>query len=1167
MGNFFRRAIAFISGMLFMLIVLVGGIVGGAYWAYKNLTLGDVVQGTDMGDVASWTIEECIAYANDISKDPDGFTLKELEKQGFNFDDLFTSMGINVETADPKDLESLKNVTLTSLFSDGGVNELSMGILFLYIPKNEETGKYPIFSEGARKRLRQYSLGDMISADENGNLGLLSVMRSMKIGSVLSEAFDETLNLDGSYTYSATDKGLDLIANVEMGLLTDNVESGATLDLGKEFSSGYLKNLGSMSLREIVASFGATDQESFDENYNNLAILDGPIVNELFSLNPETSVYDFDFDKLLNYVNFQNILGYTVCSEDVNCKVHSNVSECDGDIYTNDGVSAEFKGLQFDLMHNVLALGISDFLEGFDFTMLVKNMYLGGAFGYVKANAPVGSDFCDINCQIQDEGHSHKFYFVDDKGEYVGSLLNQVANVSFEGALNGELDFEGILSGVKIGEILMLTYENGLWKDADGNYIDKDDLNGKIMYQLYDKTLETIGSISIDELISDVYLGEFIGLTYNELTNRWEDSKGVEADLLYGSIAGIKISELLDSPDALTNALGELYIGEFMGFEKCSNNANCLVHGEGCTLADGAWYKLENNVYVALSGIDKVLAELSFNDVLNGNFDVEDSLSTLKIGEVLGYTYDETYGWKDSNGLVIVAESLTDKVFVKLYDKTLTDFKDGGIEISTLLEDVKLGEFLGLTYTENGWKDGDNEPSLLYKKLADASVSKLLNGEEDLEALISNAYIGEFMGYVKTGENWYDNGVLVEGSNAVIANILLGDVFSGNVNIIDSVNGTQIGEILGYTYDSVDARWEDDKGAPVIAKTMTERVFVQLYDKTLTDLKDGNVKMETLLSGIKLGEFLGLTYTENGWKDGEDEPSLLYKKIADVSVSKLLTGEESLTDALSGVYVGEFLGYTKNVTDWYDNGEKVTGVYGIVANITLGDVFSGNVSLNLDSILLSDLISPNGNKILQFLCDGETTVSTIGSKINTMTIGDVVDVSNSKMLGLLADYTLEELPTAIDSLYVGEIMGYTQSGIKWYNNGEEVTGINAKIADLTVKSLGNGGFDSIDFVVGDVISDTSSGVFSLMDLSKADGTSYASVSEVPVSEIARRTTTGASKATYRQLNHAGIISFDKEAELDGIFAQEKLQGVDWRDWSVNDILNNLIAKVTTMGGR
>ena len=58
MGNFFRRAIAFISGMLFMLIVLVGGIVGGAYWAYKNLTLGDVVQGTDMGDVASWTIEE-----------------------------------------------------------------------------------------------------------------------------------------------------------------------------------------------------------------------------------------------------------------------------------------------------------------------------------------------------------------------------------------------------------------------------------------------------------------------------------------------------------------------------------------------------------------------------------------------------------------------------------------------------------------------------------------------------------------------------------------------------------------------------------------------------------------------------------------------------------------------------------------------------------------------------------------------------------------------------------------------------------------------------------------------------------------------------------------------------------------------------------------------------
>ena len=143
MGNFMRRTLAFILGMVFSLVLTLGGIAGGAYWAYKNLTIGTFTPDQEGNEMSSWTIEDLTAFILGVANDPQSITLKLLEEKGF---DIETTLGLDFSTANPQDVESLKSLAFASLTSETGLSEVDMGVLFLFIPKNEDTGKYPIFS-------------------------------------------------------------------------------------------------------------------------------------------------------------------------------------------------------------------------------------------------------------------------------------------------------------------------------------------------------------------------------------------------------------------------------------------------------------------------------------------------------------------------------------------------------------------------------------------------------------------------------------------------------------------------------------------------------------------------------------------------------------------------------------------------------------------------------------------------------------------------------------------------------------------------------------------------------------------------------------------------------------------------------------------------------------
>ncbi|MBR3803942.1 MAG: hypothetical protein IKJ14_01165 [Clostridia bacterium] len=1185
MGNFMRRTLAFFLGMIVAFALVVGALVGGGYWAFKNLTPKDVgVKEETLGGLSSMTFEEWTAFIVDIKKDPQAFTVKELEKKGFNVNSFLTTMGVDVENANPKDIESFKELAIGSMFGGGALQEVGMGVVFLFIPKNSETGKYPIFSEGARNRLRQFTLADFFGG-ETDNSGYSSVLRSMKLGSVLSSSYEEVLLPDGTFEYVSEDRGLNLLANVELGVLTDKRESG--FDIGHEVQDGYLSSLKDKELIEIIASFGSKDEETFNAKYEGLAILSGVTLGETFVWSDEQNKYAFSPEPILNCLNIGKFMGVELCTKNESCPVHENVLDCDGELYEG-GVISTKPDLEKGLLKNLAGISVVDLMSGgLDINAMLDGLYLGSAFGYKKCT---GDSSCPVHGAVDPyvncEDSIGKWF--DDTGAYVGKMFDKLSANSFVDALNGNLDIEGIINETKVGEIFGYVECSGdaycevhdlfdcsstlgNWYDSDGNPIERNDVTSKVMYQLYGKTLNDFDTLQIDELMGGIKLGEFMGYVYNEDENRWEDEGGVPADALYESIADIYITELMNNPKALTDEIGELYFGEFMKYEK-----------SGDEWLDGG---------KVVTGVNKTLADIKLSEVLDGTLDIQTELNGIKIGEILGYTYNGSI-WVDENEIPAPKTETVDKIFYEMYGKTLNDLSGGGISMEELLVNVTLGEFLGLTYddTDNRWEQSDGtKASILYSTIADVNVSALIANPNLLNDRIGTLYVGDFMGYVKSGSDWLNGSVSITGVDKIIADISLSAVLNGTLNIKDELKYVSVGDVMGLTYDGT--TWYDN-GVAIDNTDITGKVFYGIYGRSVSEF--GSLEIGDLLQGIKLGEFLGLKYESGGWKDANgDDASVLYATIADIDVPALLQDGTLITKKLETLYVGDFMGYEFNGTAWTDGGVALTGVDKLLAEISLGDVLNGTVSLDVNSLKLEDLIETNGNKVLEYLCSGGTTINGINAKVNNMTLGDVIDTNGNTMLTLLKDTSLDDLATKIDSLYIGEVMGFTRctgdsscpvhgavdclaTKDLWYERiGENwvlEVGVEARVADLQIADMDEHGIKSLEFVMGDVLThdELDHGLFALAHLGVikdeygvvTNPNEYEDVAHIPMSEFAERVSIGAEEASYAELDHAGVMHLSDEttAKLDFVFDSVHGVGV-WETWTIDRIFSEIVALI------
>ncbi len=785
MGNFMRRSLAFILGMVFMLVVLVGGIGGAAYWAYKNLKLGTLGIGDDGSELSEWTIEDTAVFVMDIVEDPEKFTISELEKRGLNVEALLSDV-IDFSSLNQQDLDALKSLPLISIFDENGLNKVNMGVVFLFLPKNEETGRYPLFSEGARSRLRQYNLGDFINEGPYGSLGAVNVLRSMKLGSVLSEAFTETYS-NGEYTYSCEDKGLNLFANVQLGMFTALIE-GADVDLGYEVMEGYLTNLKSKSLREILASFGAADDATYTQNFDKLAILGDVTLGESFVWNEELLRYELDTEKIMTFGTIGSLIGgYAVCTNSTSCPVHDDVSNCDGELYKGD-VLAEDTGLLKIMLKNLANKDVMDLAGGFEITSLFEGVMLGEALGYeisYPSDACLSDcelshehktyDYCQPNCNVD---HPHNYYFVDKDG-FVGELYNEIGNLSFEDALNGTLDIEGVIEDTTIGDVMGYRQKDGVWVDENSNEVKQDTLSEKIFYKLYGKKVGELSSVEFEELVD-----------------------------------GIKLADVL-------------------GYEKCvAETENCPVHTDICGESQPYWFKKvvagDETSYERASALYNVLCDIELDELSTNPGVIDTKLRSLYVGDLMGYSYEDGIGWTKADSGSQVPLTAIEGVMAEI---SLADILDGNFDLKNKIDDLYLSDVIDV--------DGNAILSLV----GDCKI-------KDLSSEVQSLYVGEIMGYSGYVNNWSNTSGKVTGFMAKIADLTIDDLSTPD-KLQGIIDGIVIGDVIDNYNDGVfeiidltgvtDTNGNGVDAGDVLVSDMPEKIKEGVKTATFHDLLDAGL--------------------------------------------------------------------------------------------------------------------------------------------------------------------------------------------------------------------------------------------------------------------------------------------------------------------------------------
>ncbi len=1132
MGNFTRRVIAFIMGMVVMLVTLLGGTAGAMYWAFKNLSLSKLgVMEEDASGIADATVEDLVALVLLVQSDPESFTFAKLEEQGIDVFQILESLGLDLSKADKTDYDSLKNISPFLLFSSEGLYQISFSTVFAFIPKGED-GTYPLFSEGARDALRGYSLGYLLETDNiTGEMRLFKELSTLKIGSLFPSTFTETYDsVNGEYVYLADNPAIEKFGNIKASFLTKAVSDTYVFDIGQELHEGDLEEIGKLEVADFLSDLIAGDDEDAKAQIKQtFALLGNLLVKDLFAYDEELGSYAFDMEAIFSTLSIGGFLGYVGCTESEDCPIHEGVG-CDGEWYLaciddvdcpvhgNDGCLNvdEYKKVAGEtaeelIMLNLANLNINNIIGGeFAITDIIEGVYLGHSLGYkIKEDAPNG--YCDKDCETTELHDEHNFYWVDANDEYVGELFNDVSNTPLVNAINGEgIDLEGIVNDAKLGELLGKYNKDGDWYDDSDCTIPtaNETAMEKILLSIYDKTMTEItsdGGIDLGVMLEGIKMGELMGYTYDN--GVWYDgNEALDLNELNKSIYDMEVSKLVNGDMEFDDVLDGLLLGELMGYTYDNDN--------------GVWY--DGNAVLDLSELDKALYEIDVADILNGDFEVNDVLDEMLLGELMGYTY-ESGVWYDGTEALTLNE--LDKA---LYEVAVADILNGDFEVNDVLDGLLLGELMGYTNDNGAWYD-ENDALLTLnafnKALYKVEVSKMLNGDMEIGDILDGLKMGELMGYEIKAEvgycdagcelteshkehNFYwvdENGASLKLNelDKALYRMEVSKIIDGNFEIGDILNGLMMGELMGYTYDN--GVWYDEENSEVTLNALDKA----LYKVDVSKIVDGKFVVDDILDGLKMGELMGYTYDNGAWyKDVECntkvENSTAMDKIMVSIYGKTMDDVKAglkLEEMLDGIMLGELMGYTLGEKDGYCK----------------ADCDSEEVGHKHDYYWLKDGVEQNFTKFDKTLYETLVSELVTGDKNFKSVLGDLYvgelmgntyDKDNGVWykengeeleLGIL-DKTIYEVPVTdilnnkvdfkdvLGDLYVGQLMNYTGGVGTWENNGVPVSNLNKTVADIKLEEIFSGEINfksKIDnLTLGDVIDMNSADTPTILKLLK-----------------------------------------------------------------------------------
>ena len=665
------------------------------------------------------------------------------------------------------------------------------------------------------------------------------------------------------------------------------------------------------------------------------------------------------------------------------------------------------------------------------------------------------------------------------------------------------LDLVYLLEGIEIGHFLGVEYE--LDEENGEYYVVYSDPDHPRLPELVaplgiSKVLEAVkngeGLLSvvkkdIGNVMLESIFGSFMDLDSMAIKSLIQDTP--LADIIVQDANGMYVISI----DAL---FADATIAKLMGYEPVylyNDLCEPLVDENGEPITFGFVDSDGNSV----TGIARGLAYGGISGLSSGVVDVDDLLSEAYLGDALGYVpnYDlsgnviEWYALDYSGQKVeysIVTDSFGNKkyasncttapdpIFKNAVNTAIGDLTGGDFDTGSLFDGVYVGEamgYIGIQKIEGGElvfdfafdKDGnpiyetDSDGNLIYNELGEPSQVKYPVFE------------------------WYydDNGQpgeKVSGANSIIADVNIGRLLDSNsgYEVSDVFDGTLGGHLLGYNpvdedNDGVIDYWtkitdkKDENGDPIDENgdgvADTEEVILSGMDKGVANLdlgklmNDPDYDLATAFNDVYFGEIMGYyTLFEETFKQVYDENG------------DPVIGENSLP-------LTEFDGYI-----WYTNGsdgekgtadDEVLGVFDKkISNYKVGEILSGDVELTADSIIEGLTIAD----VLGYTSE-ERVVSSADCSVSTsVTIWYNGTERLSGVIAAIADKNINDISSAIDNIYIYDVLGYVGVGGKWYaieddvtNPGElllvEKSGLILHLVDLSVTDLSDP--DKVDNVI------------------------------------------------------------------------------------------------------
>lgn len=514
-----------------------------------------------------------------------------------------------------------------------------------------------------------------------------------------------------------------------------------------------------------------------------------------------------------------------------------------------------------------------------------------------------------------------------------------------------------------------------------------------------------------------------------------ENGNKIVSNEAIAKLGDYSIYDLMDSEKGVTTVFGDVLLTDLLPkvFPSEQSDDNQLMYALGLTSIGGLYGSLkQGNIFAQLkeggaleevgnlplttffadnSTLADIFGDTKISALIddNGKITADEIMTNLKVGNLLGYTYEEeTSKWykTDDEG----NKQYADGAIAAIADLTLND----AIKSDKFLE-IKLGDILGYTRFEVDNVDDYNAVGTLENvRISTDGKYALADGDVWYEASLvcsdEHEHTADCFAYDwyakctdeteehthaderQEGDTYYK---LQTGLFANLADLTVGDLVKGGTDkLMNAVKQTKLGE-LGITLPDMLKNFAD----LTIDELMKDDVFDNMYIGELLGY-ELNIVEDTTLYDQKL------TDTVMAYMDGEQNYHYIKAHDEDWAEATLTCADETAEH----IHTADCFAYV-----WYKacaeesdehthddelniDGKyyvKVDGLYGMLADFTIGQLTKGdNITDKLMDIKLNAIIDQktlDGNPLLKNFADKTIRQLTDKETINGLYLGQVFE--------------------------------------------------------------------------------------------------------------------------------------------------------------------------------